>query len=243
MLGCECPVCRSDNPRNNRSRVSLLIEQHGQRLLVDVSPDLRTQLLRHDIRTVDAVLFTHAHADHCHGIDDLRPVNYHKGSAIPAYADPIAMEEILRRFDYAFKEPIPEYGWFRPALIPHLVDVQNWDPVRVGAMQVQPFPQWHGKLMTLGVRVGNVAYSTDVNKLPEEAFDYLQNLDLWIVDCLRYEPSPTHAHLEITLEWIRRVKPKRAVLTHMSHEFDYEAFAKELPEGVEPAFDGMVLEV
>lgn len=243
MIGCECKVCRSTDPRNQRTRVSVLIEQHGQRLLVDASPDIRQHCLRHDIRTIDALLFTHAHADHCHGIDDMRPLNHHGGAAIPAYGDPVAMEEILRRFDYAFREPIPEFGWFRPALIPHIIDTQSWQPIEVGAMKIQPFPQLHGKLMTMGLRVGDVAYSTDVNHLPEEAFEHLQDLDLWVVDCLRYDPSPTHAHLEMTLNWIKQIKPKRAVLTHMSHDFDYERFCAELPENVEPAYDGMILTV
>lgn len=243
LVGCECRVCRSKNPKNNRTRVSLLIEQHGQRLLIDTSPDVRQQCLRHDIRTVDAILFTHAHADHCHGIDDLRPLNHHKQAPIPAYADPVAMEEILMRFGYAFRAPIPEYGWFRPALTAHVVDVNGWAPIAVSEMTVQPFPQVHGKLMTLGVRVGNFAYSTDVNHLSEEAFAVLEGVDVWVVDCLRREPSPTHAHLEMTLEWIRRVKPKRAYLTHMGHEFEYEDFLAELPDGVEPAYDGMMIEV
>ncbi|MBY0355417.1 MAG: MBL fold metallo-hydrolase [Rickettsiales bacterium] len=243
MIGCDCAVCSSADPRNRRSRVSLLIEQYGKRLLIDVSPDFRQQCLNHHVSRLDAILFTHAHADHCHGIDDLRPINHHMGMAIPAYGDPAAMDEILQRFGYAFKEPIAEYGWFRPALIPHILDVDNLKPFQVGDMQVQYFPQVHGKTMTLGVRVGNVAYSTDVNHFPEAAFEYLHNLDLWIVDCLRYSPSPTHAHLEMTLQWIAQFKPKRAILTHMSHDFDYESFARDLPEGVEPAYDGLSLTI
>jgi phosphoribosyl 1,2-cyclic phosphate phosphodiesterase len=239
LIGCDCAVCRSDNPKNQRTRVSILIEQEGQRLLVDTSPDLRQQCLRHDIRTVDAICFTHAHADHCHGIDDLRPLNFHRGSVIPAYGDPVAMEEIVPRFSYAFKPPVPEYGWFRPALEAHLVDVENWTAFSVGNMRVQPFPQMHGKLTTLGLRVGNFAYSTDVHHLPDKAREILEGVEVWIVDCLRRGASPTHAHLDLTLEWISQVKPKRAILTHMSHEFDYDALKAELPEGVEPGYDGM----
>lgn len=241
LIGCECPVCTSTDSRNKRTRVSILIEQHQQKLLVDTSPDLRQQCLANGIRTIDAVLFTHAHADHCHGIDDLRPLNYHRGDVIPTYGDAVAMEEIIPRFSYAFKPPIPEYGWFRPALVPHIVDAQQMDPIHIGEMRVQLFPQTHGRLTTLGVRVGNFAYSTDVNHLPEESFEKLKGLDVWLVDCLRYEVSPTHAHLDLTLEWIRRMKPKRAILTHMSHDFDYEKFRRSLPNGVEPAYDGMVV--
>jgi phosphoribosyl 1,2-cyclic phosphate phosphodiesterase len=243
LIGCECVVCTSKDPRNQRLRVSILIEQRGQKLLVDTSPDIRRQCLANGIRTVDAILYTHAHADHCHGIDDLRPLNFHRGDVIPTYGEARAMEEIVMRFDYAFKEPIPEYGWFRPALKANIVDPSQSDPIQLGRMQVRLFPQTHGRITTLGLRVGNFAYSTDVNHLPEEAFKALEGVEVWMVDCLRYDPSPTHAHLELTLEWIRRVKPKRAILTHMSHDFDYEAFCRELPEGVEPAYDGMLIEL
>lgn len=240
MIGCRCDVCASTNPKNNRTRVSILIETQGKKLLVDVSPDLRQQALRHGITSVDAIILTHAHADHCHGIDDVRSLNFHKKEPIEIYSSSETLEEVRRRFDYAFKPPIPEYGWFRPALVPHIVDIAAKEPfVVAGDVPVQPFVQWHGKSRTMGLRVGNMAYSTDVNHLPEDAFEHLYGLDLWIVDCLRYEPAPTHAHLALTLEWIARAKPKRAVLTHLGHEFDYEALRKELPECVEPAFDGL----
>lgn len=244
MIGCACAVCASDNPKNNRTRVSILVETQGKAILVDVSPDLRQQALRHHIRSVDAIILTHAHADHCHGIDDLRSFNFHKNQQINMFSSSKTLEEVQRRFEYAFKPPMPEYGWFRPALTPKIVDIGAPEPfIAAECVAVQPFIQWHGKSQTMGMRIGNMAYSTDVNHLPEEAFAHLHHLDVWIVDCLRYEKAPTHAHLALTLEWIARVKPKRAILTHLGHEFDYETLRCELPENVKPAHDGLMLEI
>lgn len=244
LVGCPCTVCQSSNPKNIRTRVSILVEVEGKKLLIDTSPDLRVQCLRHDLRTVDAILYTHAHADHCHGIDDVRSLNYHRNDTIPMYGDPATLAEIKQRFPYVFKPHAPGYGWYKPGLIPHEICADGAIEVfSVDGIEILAFPQWHGDSLTLGFRIGDFAYSTDVNRLPEMSLEVLKGLNVWLVDCLRYEPSPTHAHLEMTLGWIQHVRPERAILTHLAHEMDYDTLAAQLPKGVEPAYDGMDIRI
>lgn len=237
VMGCDCAVCTSDNPKNVRSRVSVHIEAQGQRLLIDTGPDLRAQALRHGITQVDAILYTHDHADHTHGIDDVRSFNFAANKALPAYADNATWASLQQRFGYAFKPPITQYGWFKPSLEP--VEIEPFIPFDIGPVSIFPFAQTHGRIHSMGFRIGDFAYSTDVNAMSEASLEALQGLDVWVVDCLRYTPSPTHAHLEQTLQWITAVKPKRAILTHMSHEFDYDKLSAELPVNVEPGYDGL----
>lgn len=239
VIGCDCHVCCSNEPRNQRLRCSVLIEVGGVRLLVDTGPDLRAQALRAGIRTVDAVLFTHSHADHLHGIDEVRTFNIHRQGPIPLFADRPTLQHIETRFGYALHGRRPIKGWWRPALIPHCVD----GPFEAAGVAVTPIEQRHGRGGSLGFRVGGFAYSPDVDALPEASLAALAGLDLWIVDALRERPHPSHAHLERTLGWIAELAPKRAVLTHMSHEVDYAAWVAKLPPGVEPAYDGLVAEV
>jgi phosphoribosyl 1,2-cyclic phosphate phosphodiesterase len=239
LIGCECRVCRSEDPRDKRTRPSILVEEAGQRILVDTGPDLRVQCLANGIRTVDAIIYTHEHADHVHGIDDVRSLNYNRNAPIPAYAPPDVLEGLCARFPYVFRDPANRPGWFRPALIPHPID----GPFAIGGVEVVPFPQWHGRLPTLGLRFGRFAYSTDTKRLPDEAFAALEGVEVWIVDCLGRTPNPAHANLPETLAWIARVRPRLAVLTHMNHSVSYRELIDELPDGVVPGHDGMVLEI
>ena len=234
--------CNPANPRNRRRRVSIHVESAGSSILVDASPDLRQQLLDANIKHLDAVLFTHDHADHCHGIDDLRFLRSDsKAPPLQAWASPKTLAALKERFGYIFRQNQAGSGvLYRPFLAAHEVT----GPFPVGALEVTPFEQQHGLgSVTTGYRIGRMAYSTDVVALDEAAFAVLGDLDLWIVDCLRFEPHPTHAHFDLTMSWIERVKPKRAILTNLHVDLDYETLRRELPAGVEPAYDGMTISV
>lgn len=220
----------------------MAVEVAGKRLLIDTSPDMREQVLREGIATVDAILYTHAHADHAHGIDDTRGFCVHGGHPIDVYGDNGCLSELKAKFGYAFEPPIKKLGWFRPALIPHVVT--PLEKFTAAGVEVLPFAQDHGPAgTTLGFRIGNFAYSTDVNSFPPESMECLRRLDVWVVDCVQYKPHPTHAHVEKVINWARMLKPRRTILTHLSHHFDHEKLAAELPQGLEPAFDGLKVDV
>jgi len=238
-IGPDWGRCDPADPRNHRRRCSLLVESRGAALLIDTSPDLRQQLLDAGAARLDAVLLTHAHADHLHGIDDLRFVNRFKGIPIPLHATADTLAEVDRRFGYALKPVMPGRPVYRPALTPH----QITGPFSAAGMPVVPFAQSHGYSTTLGFRIGRLAYSTDVADLDDTAFAALSGVELWIVDCLRREPHSTHSHLAKTLAWIERVRPRRAVLTHMDQSLDYRELSAELSAGVEPGHDGLTVEL
>ncbi|MPZ11053.1 MAG: MBL fold metallo-hydrolase [Kiloniellaceae bacterium] len=233
------------NPKNRRTRVSVLVEEVGgegraaTRILIDTSPDLRQQILANDITALDAVLFTHAHADHCHGLDELRGLVYGRGAPLDAYMDPRTQAQLTARFDYAFTSSRSASNLY-PALMHDRV-IEG--PFSIGGIPVQSFEQQHGPDVSLGFRVGDVGYSTDASALDDNAFAVLEGVKLWVVDCLRDEPHPTHSHTAQTLEWIARVKPQRAILTHMNEKLDYDDLLARCPPGVEPGYDGLVVEV
>jgi phosphoribosyl 1,2-cyclic phosphate phosphodiesterase len=240
MISAGWGRCDPGNPKNRRRRQSILVEAEGQTILVDTSPDLREQLLDTRTRHLDAVLYTHAHADHLHGIDDLREVNRVMRAPIPVYAELGTLAEIADRFSYVFTPMNMETETlYKPWLEPHRID----GPFQVGPLTVVPFDQDHGYSRTTGFRFGTAAYSTDVLDLPEASFAHLLGLDVWIVGCLIDQPHNTHAHVEKALTWVDRIKPKLTVITHMSPRLDYASLVATLPAGVVPAYDGMVLEV
>lgn len=227
--------CDPLNPKNRRSRASVLVEHDGTTLLVDCGPDMRQQLLAAGVKKLDGVLITHDHADHTHGIDDLRGYVMERRAEMPIHAPKEALVRLKLRFDYIFKG---RQG-YPPICEGFVID----GPVRIGSIEAIPFLQQHGPIWSLGFRFGDIAYSTDVSDLPEESFAALEGVRVWIVDALRDKPHPTHTHLEKTLSWIARVKPERAILTHMSNRMDYESLRAKLPAGVEPGYDGMIVTV
>jgi phosphoribosyl 1,2-cyclic phosphate phosphodiesterase len=240
QIGCDCDVCRSTDPRDKRRRCSIFLEAGGQKILVDTGPDLRQQCLDAGISAIDALLYTHAHADHVHGIDELRAINNVIMAPVQAYAHERVFERIRSRFAYAFEGGRSEFGFWRPEIAPHAIDAQ---PFELGGVEVRPFRQKHGRGESWGFRLGRFAYSSDTDGLDETAFETLRGVDIWIVDCLRERPHPSHAHRERTLAWIERLAPAQAFLTHMNHELSYRDWVERLPPNVLPAHDGLVLEV
>jgi phosphoribosyl 1,2-cyclic phosphate phosphodiesterase len=233
--------CNPSNSRNRRRRVSILVEIGEIVLLIDTSPDLRLQLLDAGVRRLDAVFYTHDHADHCHGIDELRSFIHGRKAPIDAYGSPQTLTALRRRFGYIFQQDATAVGsLYRPVLRP----VPFSGPFDVGGVKVTPFEQDHGLgTVSTGFRIGAMAYSTDLVGVPPASQDALKNLELWIVDCLRFEPHPTHSHFEQTMAWVRLYRPRHAVLTHLNHMLDYDELRVRCPAGVEPGFDGMVVEL
>jgi phosphoribosyl 1,2-cyclic phosphate phosphodiesterase len=233
-VGNDWGQCDPSNPKNRRRRVSILVSYGDTRLLVDTGPDLREQLLDADITEVEAVIWTHDHADHCHGIDDLRQLYHARGRPVAGYARPDTVESLLVRFAYAFDG---KDGY------PAVVNLNRLpDHINLGGISVRTLDQPHGPITTAGLRFDaggkTVIYSTDFNDMTPEMEMAYQGADLWIVDTLRRRPHPTHPHLAQALEWIRQLRPARALLTHLDNSMDYETLLGELPPGVEPAYDG-----
>ncbi len=237
-IGGDWGDCDPEEPRNRRLRSSILVEHDGTVLMVDTTPDCRAQLLAAHVTRLDAVLYTHAHADHCHGIDDMRAVNLSMKADLPAFGSAETLASLDRRFGYVFEPLRFNKGYYKPKLTPHTID----GPFAVGGVSIVPFEQSHGFSKTLGFRFGSMAYSTDFVELDEAAFEVLEGIETWVVDCFRRTPHPTHTHLARTLEYIERLKPHRAVLTHMGPDMDYATLCAELPAGVEPGYDGLVVE-
>lgn len=233
--------CDPANPKNRRRRASILVEDGPTSLLIDTSPDLRDQMLTSGIRGLDAVLFTHAHADHIHGIDEIREISRITQGPLQAYATPKTLATLETRFGYVFEGIPPGKVVFRPWLIPNVI--VPTERFTVGNIGVRAFPQDHGFGMeTMGFNFGDVVYSTDLVELPEASKQYIAGCKVWILGVLSDMPYPTHVHLEKALAWIDELKPQRTVITHMSNALDYATVAGRVPVGVTPGFDGMVIE-
>ncbi len=242
-LGGDWGDCDPANPRNRRCRCSLLVERITDagttRVLIDTSPDMREQLLAAGVGTLDGVVYTHSHADHTHGIDDLRQIVYNMRRRLPVWADQPTETALMERFAYAFTQPAG-------SLYPPILDINPITgpftvPGAGGDITFRPFEVDHGSMAALGFRIGNLAYLPDVLAIPDAAWAELDGLDCWIVDALRRKPHPTHAHLALTLDWIARARPAQSVITNMHIDLDYAELAAELPLGVVPAYDGLVL--
>jgi phosphoribosyl 1,2-cyclic phosphate phosphodiesterase len=237
MLGCTCAVCRSTDPHNHRYRCSVLIRCAEGNLVIDTSPELRLQLLREQVDMVHAVLYTHYHADHLFGLDDLRPLSWRLGASIPLYCTAETEEKVRDAFGYAFKKPA---DMFAPGAIPKLRFVRiTEEPFSVLGQEVTPIPLLHAHFNVFGFRIDDVAYCTDVNLIPEASWPMLQGLRVLVLDALRHKPHPAHFSLNEALDVIERLKPEQAYLTHMGHDIDHEAVSRELPRGVALAYDGL----
>ncbi|PYF09558.1 phosphoribosyl 1,2-cyclic phosphate phosphodiesterase [Rhodobacter viridis] len=244
-IGGHWGECDPANPKNRRTRCSMLIERIGAegitRVLIDTSPDLREQLLRAEVATLDAVAFTHPHADHMHGLDDIRQITFNMHARLPVWADPPTTEALLLRFDYAFVQPAgSDY--------PPICDLNRIEgPFTItgagGPVTLVPFRVEHGNIPALGFRIGGLAYLPDVSAIPELVWPVLEGLDIWVLDALRRKPHPSHAHLALSLEWIARAAPREAVLTNMHIDLDHSDLERETPAHVRAAYDGMVLEL
>jgi phosphoribosyl 1,2-cyclic phosphate phosphodiesterase len=241
MLGCQCPTCLSDDPRNQRYRCAVLITTPQGRLLIDTPPELRLQLLRAKVPFVHAVLLTHYHADHLHGLDDVRVFPHQLGGPLPLYCSTETESRIRTTFSYAFSDQSGLYlAGFVPQLRVHRIE--GGEPFNVLGETVLPIPLLHAQFNVLGFRFGNVAYCTDVNRIPDRSMDMLEGLDVLVLDTLRYKPHPAHLSVSEALEIIQQLKPRRAYLTHLSHDLEYTAIAASLPSHVQPAFDGLSFE-
>jgi phosphoribosyl 1,2-cyclic phosphate phosphodiesterase len=239
--------CNPNNPKNRRRRTSLLVERRRHdgitRILIDTSPDLREQLLDTDVDWIDGVLYTHEHADHTHGIDDLRGLFIHRRKRVPVYLDERTSQMMHTRFAYCFMAP--PGSDYPPIVREHRM--KAGEPVVVegagGTITALPILQQHGDIPSLGFRFGRFAYSCDLSGMPDDSAEQLSGLDVWVVDALRYKPHPSHFSLDDALSWIDRLKPRRAILTNLHTDFDYDKLRAQLPPHIEPAFDGIRVEL
>lgn len=238
LLGCGCAVCTSADPHDQRLRPAVAVSVNGRNLLIDTPPDFRTQALRAHLDRVDAVLFTHTHADHIMGLDDVRPYNFKHQARIPIYGSAETITSIKRIFPYIFDNES------RVTFVPQL-DATSLDggPFEVLGMTVQPIPVMHGKMPIFGYRIGRFAYLTDHSDIPADSMAMLQGLDVLFLDALRHKPHPTHSTVAKSIETVRQLQPKRAYFTHISHDLSHAATQAELPEGVFVAYDGLEIDV
>lgn len=237
-LGCECDVCQSENPRNNRTRCAIVIRLSDATILVDTPPDLRTQLLREKIPLVHSVLYTHEHADHLFGLDDLRLFPFRLGAPVPLFCDEKVEGRIRQSFDYAFHDRKPTHPGATPRL--EFRRIEKDRSFEVHGVQITPIPMKHGPHFdVLGFRFGDFAYCTDTNEIPDSSMNLLRNLDTFVVGALRDNPHPTHFSVDEAIEITKELRPRRTYFTHVSHQLDYETTNDRLPDGIELAYDGL----
>ena len=238
VVGCKCDTCMSKNTRNKRTRCSSILHmQDGRNILIDATPDLRLQSLRENIQSVDAVLFTHHHADHCHGIDDLKVFCQKNKIRIPLYGSKFVMDQMVHKFDYAMEDT--KQFWGKPVLEPIAVS----RPFKLFGQTVTPIPVYHGKTLIYGYRVGNLVYLTDVSAVPDKSMKLLDSIDTLIVSCLRYEPHYTHFNFDQSVEFAKSINARQTYFIHMTHDIEYDDIQNKLPEGIYAGYDGLKLSI
>lgn len=238
MIGCHCPVCTSSDPRDRRTRPSVVISYDGCQVLVDTTPELRLQCVANGVERVDALVFTHAHADHIMGLDDVRRFNTQRGGPLDVWADPATFNILRSCFGYAFKAPDPASRLYRPHLIHRAIE----GPFEIGGRCWTPIPMLHGDLPVLGFRIGTIAYCTDVSFIPESSMALLEGLDVLVLDGLQFSRHTTHFTIPEAIAIAQRVKPGRTYLTHIAHQVSHELTGRKLPEGVFLSYDGLRVE-
>jgi phosphoribosyl 1,2-cyclic phosphate phosphodiesterase len=238
VVGCRCSVCMSDNPRNRRMRSGVLIRAPLGEMIIDAGPELRMQLVRERATLIRAAIFTHSHADHIMGIDDLRIFGFQLDDSVPLYCEEVVEQQIRQTFSYAFSDPTTHaHKYAAPRLrFERITEGQDFSLL---GLNIRTIRLKHGELPILGFRIGNMAFCTDVSTIPADSREQLKNLDVLVLNTLRHKPHPTHLHLDAALNLIRQLQPRQAYLTHMSHELDYDELLKELPANVAPAYDGL----
>ena len=239
VIGCRCKVCRSDNPKDQRLRSALMISFDDKRIIIDTGPDFRMQMLREKVNKIDAILYTHEHADHTAGLDDIRPLYFRVNKPIPIYAQSRVLDDLRQRFDYIFTEKNRYPG--APEVAPHtIIPYQSF---HIGGKEITPIKILHGNLPITAYRIEDVAYITDAKYIPDESIKHLQNLEVLIINALHHKPHKMHLNLTEALAIIERLQPKKAILTHISHHMGfYDDVSKKLPENVYLAYDGMEIE-
>ncbi len=239
VIGCPCDVCRSGDPRNHRTRSSILVSKNGSNLLVDTAPDLRFQAMAAGLTKIDAVLYTHDHADHIFGMDELRTFNFISGRSIPVHGNEKVIDRIKNVFGYIWDPEAPKGGGL-PMIDPHVLN----GPLELGGVEVAPLRLWHGGQVILGFLFDRkAAYLTDCNRVPDETMEAVKGVELVVIDGLRYRPHTTHFSVDQAVEVVKKIGPRRAYLTHLSHSMDYERLLAELPDGIEPAYDGLTVDL
>ncbi len=236
VIGCDCSVCRSENQKNTRMRSSVLVEYNDRFVLIDTATELPMQALQHNIRQIDAVLFTHCHADHVCGFDDLRRFSELSGGNVPCYGNEWTLSEMRKMFEYAFIET--QVGGGKPKVELHVVN----GAFDLFGEQVMPIEVYHGRLPILGYRIRSFAYVTDCSYIPEDSYELLRDLDILVLGALRIRPHPTHFNLEEALEAVERIKPRRAFFTHICHDLEHDAVNNQLPPGIKLAYDSLIVE-
>jgi phosphoribosyl 1,2-cyclic phosphate phosphodiesterase len=239
MIGCYCDVCTSPDPRDKRTRPSVLVSFANTKVLVDTTPELRLQCIANRVDSIDAIVYTHAHADHIMGLDDVRRFNALRNTALDVWADQRTFDTLQRCFGYAFREPDPSAKIFRPHLLDHLIS----GPFQIGPAKWIPIPLFHGEMPILGFRINNLAYCTDVSRIPDESFDLLRNLDVLVLDGLQFHTHPTHFSIPEAVEAAAKIGAKMTYLTHIAHGVHHETAGKRLPPIVALAYDGLRISI